>query len=53
MTQYEFQYIKKALNELEKPMTIQDRIKVQKVMAQILTKSAKKLEEELVDNLAV
>jgi hypothetical protein len=53
MTQHEFQYIKRAINELEKPMTIQDRIKVQKVVAQILTRSAEKLEEELVDILAV
>ena len=53
MTQQEFQYIKRALNELEKPMPLKDRIKVQKVMAQILTRSAEKLEEELVDSLAV
>ena len=51
MTPTEFQYIKRAIQELEKPMPIEDRIKVQKVVAQILERSAGKLEEQLVDSL--
>ncbi len=51
MTPTEFQYIKRAIRELEKSMPIEDRIKVQKVVAQILERSAEKLEEQLVDSL--
>jgi hypothetical protein len=51
MTPTEFQYVKRAIRELEKPMPIEDRIKVQKVVAQILERSAEKLEEQLVDSL--
>jgi hypothetical protein len=51
MTPTEFQYIKRAVQELEKPMPIEDRIKVQKVVAQILERSAERLEEQLVDSL--
>jgi hypothetical protein len=51
MTPSEFQYIKRAVQELEKPMPIEDRIKIEKTMAQILTRSAEKLEEALVDSL--
>ena len=51
MTPEEFQYIQRAIQELEKPMPIEDRIKVQKVMAQILERSTEKLEDRLVDSL--
>jgi len=51
MTPSEFQYIKRAVQELEKTMGIEDRIKVQKTMAQILERSTEKLEERLVDSL--
>ena len=51
MTLDEFNYIKRAVQELEKPMPIEDRIKVEKTMAQILSRSAEKLEETLVDSL--
>ncbi len=51
MTPTEFQYIKRAVQELEKPMPIEDPIKVQKVVAQILERSAERLEEQLVDSL--
>ena len=51
MTPTEFQYVKRAIRELEKPMPVEDRIKVQKVVAQILERSAEKLEEQLVDSL--
>lgn len=53
MTPTEFQYIKRAIQQLEGPMSLEDRIKVQKVMSQILARSAEKLEENLVDSLAV
>jgi hypothetical protein len=52
MTPTEFQYIKRAIRELEKSMSIEDRIKIQTIMAQILERSAEKLEEQLVDSLA-
>jgi hypothetical protein len=51
MTPQEFEYIKRAIRQLEKPMPIDDRIKVQKVMAQILDRSATKMECDLVDSL--
>jgi hypothetical protein len=51
MTPTEFRYIQRAIQELEKPMPIEDRIKVQKVMAQILERSTEKLEDRLVDSL--
>jgi len=51
MTPAEFRYIQRAIQELEKPMSIEDRIKVQKVMAQILERSTEKLEDRLVDSL--
>lgn len=53
MTPTEFEYIKRAVEQLEKPMPLEDRIKVQKVMSQILARSAEKLEERLVDSLVV
>jgi hypothetical protein len=52
MTPQEFEYIKRAVEKLEKPMVIEDRIKIQKTMAQILERSAEKLERDLVDLLA-
>ena len=53
MTPTEFEYIKRAVQQLEKPMSLEDRIKVQKAMSQILARSAEKLEERLVDSLVV
>jgi hypothetical protein len=52
MTPTEFQYIKRAIQELEKHMPIEDRIKVQRAVSQILERSATKLEHQLVDSLA-
>ena len=51
MTQDELNYIKRALVALEGPMSLPQRIKVERTMGQILLKSAEKLEEILVDNV--
>ena len=51
MTPAEFQYIQRAVQELEKPLSIGDRIKIERTMAQILTRSADKLEQNLVDKI--
>ena len=51
MTPTEFEYIKRAIEQLEGPMELKDRIKVERIMGQILTRSADKLEEILVDTL--
>lgn len=53
MTPTEFEYIQRAVKQLEEPMELRDRIKIQKTMSQILARSAEKLEEKLVDTLAV
>ena len=51
MTPTEFQYIKRAIQELEKPMPIEDRIKIERVISEITARSAKQLEDRLVDSL--
>ena len=51
MTPTEFQYIKRAIQELEKHMPIEDRIKIERVISEITARSAKQLEEQLVDSL--
>ncbi len=51
MTPEEFQYIKRAIQELEKHMPIEDRIKIERVISEITARSAKQLEEQLVDSL--
>jgi len=51
MTPTEFQFIKRAVRQLENTMPVEDRIKIQKIMAQILERSNEKLEEQLVDSL--
>jgi len=51
MTPTEFEYIRRAVKELEKPMSIPARIKVERTMSQILGRSADKLEQNLVDNI--
>ncbi len=51
MTQEEFQYIKRAVQELEKTMTLAARIKVERTMSQILARSADQLEKTLVDKI--
>ena len=48
MTPEEFQYIRRAVVALEEPMSLMERIKVQRTMGQILTRSADKLEEQFV-----
>ena len=53
MTPTEFQYIQRAVQQLEAPLEIKDRIKIQRTMAQILERSAEKLEEKMVDSLVV
>ena len=49
MTPGEFEYIQRAVQQLEGPLELTDRIKIERTMGQILTKSAEKLEEVLVD----
>ena len=51
MTPEEFQYIKRAVIELEKTMTLAARIKVERTMSQILARSADQLEKTLVDKI--
>ena len=52
MTPQEFEYIQRAVKALEEPLSLTARIKVERTMGQILTKSADKLEQILVDSLA-
>ncbi len=51
MTPQEFEYIQRAVQQLERPVELKDRIKIQRTMAQILSRSAEKLEEDLVDSV--
>jgi hypothetical protein len=51
MTSQEFEYIKRAVQQLEQPMDIKERIKIQKTMSQILDRSATQMEYDLVDSL--
>ncbi len=52
MTPTEFQYIQRAVQQLEQPLEVKDRIKIQKTMSQILARSAAELEQQhLVDSL--
>lgn len=53
MTPTEFEYIQRAVKQLEEPMELKDRIKIERIMGQILTRSADKLEKDLVDTLVV
>ncbi len=48
MTPTEFEYIQRALKELEKPLSLVQRIKIQRTMSQILTQSANRMEEAFV-----
>ena len=45
MTPIEFEYCQQAMKELEKPLTLMQRIKAQRTMAQILERSASRMEE--------
>jgi hypothetical protein len=52
MTPQEFDYLKRAMAELEKPPHIINRAKIMRTMAQILNRAAEKYEwefQELVD----
>lgn len=51
MTPTEFEYIQRAMQELEKPMSLMARIKVQRTMSQILGRSADRLQEAFVDSV--
>jgi hypothetical protein len=51
MTPEEFLYIKRAVVALEDSMTLMERIKVQRTMAQILDRSAIKMEEQFVEEV--
>ena len=50
MTSSEFEYIQRAVKELEKTLELKDRVKIEKTMSQILARSAAKLEKELVED---
>jgi cell shape-determining protein MreC len=51
MTPTEVQYCQRALKELEKSLTVSQRIKIQKTMAQILSRSADRLEQHCVSSV--
>jgi hypothetical protein len=51
MTPDEFKYIQRAVKALEDPISLPARIKVERTMSQILTKSADQLEQILVDKV--
>jgi len=51
MTPTEFEYCQRAMKELEKPLTLMQRIKIQRTMAQILNRSAERMEESFVDSV--
>jgi hypothetical protein len=51
MTPTEFEYCQRAMSELEKPLTLMQRIKVQRTMAQILERSASRMEEAFADRV--
>jgi len=51
MTPAEFEYIQRAMKELEKPLTLMQRIKVQRTMSQILGRSADRMEEAFGDRV--
>jgi len=51
MTPEEFNYIRRAVVALEEPMSLMERIKVQRTMAQILTKSADKMGDRFVEEV--
>ena len=51
MTPGEFEYIQRAVKALEEPMSLPAKIKIERTMSQILTKSADLLEQNLVDNI--
>ncbi len=53
MTPTEFEYIKRAVKQLEEPLELKDRIKIERTVAQICGKSATELEKKLVDSLEV
>lgn len=53
MTPTEFEYIQRAVKQLGGTLELKDRIKIQRTMAQILEKSAEKLEQISVDTLVV
>lgn len=51
MTPTEFEYIQRALKELEKPLSLVQRIKIQRTMSQILAQSADRMEESFVEQV--
>ena len=51
MTPEEFQYIRRAVAALEGSMSLMERIKVQRTMAQILEKSAEEMEKTFIDRV--
>jgi hypothetical protein len=51
MTSTEFEYVKRALKQLEGTIPMEDRIKIQRTLGQIFTRSAERLERALVDSL--
>lgn len=51
MTPTEFEYCQRAMLELEKPLSLMQRIKVQRTMSQILERSASRMEEAFTEQV--
>lgn len=51
MSPDEFQYIQRAVKALEGPVTLMERIKIERTMGQILVRSADRLEQEFSDKV--
>ena len=51
MSPDEFQYIQRAVKALEGPVTLMERIKIERTMGQILVRSADRLEQQFVDKV--
>ena len=51
MTPEEFNYIRRAVVALEETMSPMERIKIQRTMAQILTRSADKMGDRFVEEV--
>lgn len=51
MTPTEFEYCQRAIKELEKPLSLMQRIKVQRTTAQILNRSAERMEEAFTEQV--
>lgn len=51
MTPQEFEYIQRAVKTLESPVSLMERIKIERTMGQILSRSADRLEQQFADQV--